>query len=472
MSGHEGPRRRAGSSDRIYDAVGIGAGPFNLGFAALAEDVPELDVLVLDAGEGFAWHPGMMLEGTHLQVPFMADLVTMADPTHRLSFLNYLKGAGRLYPFYIREDFYPLRAEYDAYLRWAAGELDGVRFGHSVETCTHEDGLYHLGVRTVEGWDTVRCRNLVLGTGTSPHVPEAVSAAAMATGAAFHSSDFRDHRATLNGVRRLAVVGSGQSAAEVFVELLENLGDDQTLAWATRSDRFFPLEYTKLTLEMTSPDYIDHFHGLAQPVRDRLSAKQKGLYKGINADLVDRIHDLLYERSVSGAVPVRIMASTALESLAPPPRGAPGLRLGLRNADDGGAHQVEADAVVLATGYRYREPGFLAGIHQRLRRLPDGRLDIDRQYGAGVHGDIMVQNAELHTHGFTAPDLGMGAYRNSIILNRLAGRDHFHVERRVAFQEFGTPDHGSPGPLHREAAAGHAAHRTHPQPTDLQEAAR
>ena len=68
----------------------------------------------------FRWHPGMMLEGATIQVPFLADLVTMADPTSPYSFLTYLKATGRLYPFYIRESFYPLRAEYDAYCRWVA----------------------------------------------------------------------------------------------------------------------------------------------------------------------------------------------------------------------------------------------------------------------------------------------------------------------------------------------------------------
>ena len=34
-----------------------------------------------------------------------------------------------------------------------------------------------------------------------------------------------------------------------------------------------------------------------------------------------------------------------------------------------------------------------------------------------------MQNAEEHTHGLAAPDLGMGAYRNSIIVNAMCGRE-------------------------------------------------
>jgi lysine N6-hydroxylase len=422
--------------DRIWDAVGIGAGPFNLGFAALADTAPGLEVLVLERAEEFAWHPGMMLEGTHLQVPFMADLVTMADPAHPLTFLNHLKDTGRLYPFYIRENFYPLREEYNNYLRWAAARLPSVRFGAHVAAARYADGLYELDVHTGDGVSTVRTRRLVLGTGTTPHLPASVPAWVLGTGAAVHSSGYRPARSAIAAGSRIAVVGSGQSAAEVFADLLGTLGPEQHLQWVTRSPRFFPLEYTKLTLEMTSPEYIDHFHGLPQGTRDALSASQKGLYKGINAELIDEIHELLYRRQVSGHAPVTLRAATSLQGIEHPD-GA--LELQLRNQDDGGEFSTVADTLVLATGYAYREPAFLAGLGERINRFADGRLDVDRNYAGNNDGDVLVQNAELHTHGFTAPDLGMGAYRNSVIINRILGYEHYAVEKRIGFQSFGSP---------------------------------
>ena len=428
----------------VWDAVGIGAGPFNLGFAALASSVQDLRVLVLESADELAWHPGMMLDGAHLQVPFMADLVTMADPTNPLSFLNHLKETGRIYPFYIRENFYPLREEYNNYLRWAAAKLPSVRFGHHVAAARHVDGVYELDVHTSEGAHTVRTRKLVLGTGTVPYVPASVPEHLLASGQVVHSSGYREASERVAASGRIAVVGSGQSAAEIFADLLGRLPADGQLEWVTRSARFFPLEYTKLTLEMTSPEYIDHFHGLPQGTRDRLSASQKGLYKGINADLIDEIHEMLYRRSVSGHRPVTLRAATALESVSTCDGS---LGLGLRNQDDGGAFTTHADSLVLATGYGYREPAFLAGIDQRLNRLPDGRLDVDRDYAITPEGDVLVQNAELHTHGFTAPDLGMGAYRNSVIINRLLGRAHYRVETRIGFQHFGSPATGA-NPAH------------------------
>ena len=73
-------------SDCIYDIIGVGIGPFNLGLAALLEPVAEINALFLEQKTQFHWHPGLLIEGTTIQVPFLADLVTMADPSSRFSF--------------------------------------------------------------------------------------------------------------------------------------------------------------------------------------------------------------------------------------------------------------------------------------------------------------------------------------------------------------------------------------------------
>ena len=70
-----------------------------------------------------------------------------------------------------------------------------------------------------------------------------------------------------------------------------------------------------------------------------------------------------------------------------------------------------------------------------------GRFAATRDYSVDREGRIFVQNGEEHTHGHAAPDLGMGAYRNSVILRAVLGREVYPVEERVAVQTFGVPDH-------------------------------
>ncbi|MFF3937768.1 lysine N(6)-hydroxylase/L-ornithine N(5)-oxygenase family protein [Streptomyces phaeofaciens] len=416
---------------KAYDFVGIGLGPFNLGLACLTEPIDALDGVFLESKPDFEWHAGMFLDGAHLQTPFMSDLVTLADPTSPYSFLNYLKEKGRLYSFYIRENFYPLRVEYDDYCRWAAGKLTSVRFSTTVAEVTYDetDALY--AVRTTAG-DVYRARRLVLGTGTSPYVP---AACADLGGDFLHNSRYMQHRAELQKKDSITIVGSGQSAAEIYLDLLGEIDvHGYRLNWVTRSPRFFPLEYTKLTLEMTSPEYIDYFRALPEDTRYRLTAQQKGLFKGIDGDLVNEIFDLLYQKNLGGPVPTRLLTNSALND-ATYDNGT--YTLSFRQEEQEKDFTLESQGLVLATGYHYAEPAFLAPIQDRLVRDSRGSFDVARNYAIDVTGrGVFLQNAGVHTHSITSPDLGMGAYRNSSIISELLGSEYYPVEKTIAFQEF------------------------------------
>ncbi|WP_031060218.1 lysine N(6)-hydroxylase/L-ornithine N(5)-oxygenase family protein [Streptomyces sp. NRRL F-5527] len=418
----------------VHDFVAIGLGPFNLGLACLTEPIDELDGVFLESKPDFEWHAGMFLDGAHLQTPFMSDLVTLADPTSPYSFLNYLKEKGRLYSFYIRENFYPLRVEYDDYCRWAAAQLGSVRFGTTVTEVTWDETAEVYVVATDTG-ATYRGRHLVLGTGTVPYVPEPCRGL---EGGLFHNARYTRRKAELLGKKSVTIVGSGQSAAEIYYELLSEIdAHGYQLNWVTRSPRFFPLEYTKLTLEMTSPDYIDYFRALPEDTRYRLEKQQKGLFKGINSDLIDAIFDLLYQKNVESGgrgVPTRLLTNSSLTSA----RYEDGTyTLGFRQDEQGKDFEIATEGLVLATGYHYEQPAFLEPVRDRLRFDSHGRFDVARNYAIDVTGrGVFLQNAGVHTHSITSPDLGMGAYRNASIIRELLGAEYYPVEKSIAFQEF------------------------------------
>ncbi|MGA5178355.1 lysine N(6)-hydroxylase/L-ornithine N(5)-oxygenase family protein [Streptomyces pseudogriseolus] len=418
----------------VHDFVAIGLGPFNLGLACLTEPIDELDGVFLESKPDFEWHAGMFLDGAHLQTPFMSDLVTLADPTSPYSFLNYLKEKGRLYSFYIRENFYPLRVEYDDYCRWAAAQLGSVRFGTTVTEVTWDETAEVYVVATDTG-ATYRGRHLVLGTGTVPYVPEPCRGL---EGGLFHNARYTRRKAELLTKKSVTIVGSGQSAAEIYYELLSEIdAHGYQLNWVTRSPRFFPLEYTKLTLEMTSPDYIDYFRALPEDTRYRLEKQQKGLFKGINSDLIDTIFDLLYQKNVESGgrgVPTRLLTNSSLTSA----RYEDGTyTLGFRQDEQGKDFEIATEGLVLATGYHYEQPAFLEPVRDRLRFDSHGRFDVARNYAIDVTGrGVFLQNAGVHTHSITSPDLGMGAYRNASIIRELLGAEYYPVEKSIAFQEF------------------------------------
>jgi lysine N6-hydroxylase len=424
---------------KIYSLIGIGIGPFNLGLAALTEPITDISTLFFDQSDSFDWHPGLMLPNATLQVPFMADLVTLADPTNKYSFLNFCKQTGRLYPFYIRENFNVLRKEYNCYCQWVATQLSNVRFGHEVVAIAYNNNLYEVTVRRSKTGkaETYYAQRLVLGTGTQPYIPAFIDVSQ--TPHVIHTSQYLLHKKELQESDSVAVIGSGQSAAEIFQDLLPYTQQGMQLSWFTRSPRFYPMEYSKLTLELTSPEYVDYFYNLPEEKRKKLLSKQNALYKGINYDLINDIFDQLYEMSVDNtSLPVNIRSNMRLENITPADEDG-AYDLLFTETEQQEPYQCQAGYVVLATGYKYREPAFLQGIANRINRQPDGLFEVQRDYTIDVNdNEIFVQNAELHTHGFVTPDLGMCAYRNAHIINKVTGREVYHIEKRIAFQTFGT----------------------------------
>lgn len=198
------------------------------------------------------------------------------------------------------------------------------------------------------------------------------------------------------------------------------------------------MEDTKLTLELTSPEYVRHFHGLPEEMRDRLGREQRGLYKGISMSTIDEIYETLYRESVDRTVPTTLLANTAVVG-SEYDAGNDEVRLTLRHEETGETSERTAQQLVLATGYAPRDPEFLEPVENLVARDTAGRFDVDLEFHVDtLGGRIFVQNAEEHTHGLTAPDLGMGAWRNATILRQITGREVYPIERSIAFQDFGT----------------------------------
>ncbi|GAA3531832.1 SidA/IucD/PvdA family monooxygenase [Amycolatopsis ultiminotia] len=424
---------------RRFDLAGVGIGPFNLSLAALAEPL-DADVVLFDARPEFRWHPGMLVDGATLQVPFLADLVSLVDPTSRHSFLNYLRAHGRLLPFYFAERFHLSRAEYDDYGRWAAGRLPSCRFGHEVTGMRWVPGAEAFEL-TVTGTDPVLASSVVLGVGTSPSVPEPLRDLVDDPGVrVLHSADYLTHRAALLAAERVSVVGSGQSGAEVFLDLLRARSTVDGLRWLARTPAFAPMEYSKLGLEQFTPDYTAFFHGLPGSVRDELVPAQWQLYRGIDAETMAAIHDELYRRSIGGRWPgavltpgVEVVSANAVDD---------GIELGLRHVQQGSTATHRTSAVVSATGYAETPLGpLLNGLGDAVCGDASGRLVIDADYRVRlrepVRGPLFVQNAERHTHGPGAPDLGLGAWRAAAILNSVCGKPVYDLPERTAFTTFG-----------------------------------
>lgn len=426
-------------TDEVYDIVGIGLGPFNLGLAALLDGI-EADGLFLEQRPEFKWHEGMLIEGTTLEVPFLADLVTLADPTNPYSYLNYLRETGRIYEFYFYETFQIPRREYDDYLRWASERLGSCQFDRRVESVrwNASEKLFVLTAVHPETGEVheYRAADVALGVGSQPHVPDTLGDHPASD--VFHTASYLHRRERCLDADSITVVGSGQSAAEVFLDLLDHQPEGgYRLDWLTRSDGFFPMEYSKLGLQHFTPEYTQYVYDLPQETKDELIPDQDLLYKGIDPDTSAEIYDLLYRRSIGDREPdIGLFATTEVSAIEETNRG---YRLACEQTQTEREFTHESEVVVLGTGYERPTPDCLDPLSDRIAYDDHGRFRITEDYRLElprIEGRAFVQNAELHTHGVGTPDLGLGCYRNTHIVNQLLGREIYPLDTDTVYQDF------------------------------------
>ena len=433
-----------------YDVIGVGIGPFNLSLACLTQPIKDLDCLFLESRDQFNWHDGTLLETATLQTPFLCDLVTLADPTNEFSFLNYLKQTGRIYAFYAvlldTDNFFVLRNEFNRYYRWAAGRLDNVVFNRDVEEIDYDEasGLYRVTcLNTKMGQrKTLLARRVVLGSGMVPNVPDACEAH---SDGIVHTADYMRHREALRTKSSITIVGSGQSAAEVYYDLLGDIDrHGYRLNWLTRSSRLVPRELTKLTLQMTTPDYADYFYALPRPKRAALVEEIKAIFQGINPSLINDIYDLRYRKRLNGDVDTMLMSNTEITACARD-EATGRFQLTFRQSEEDKTFALESEALILGTGYRFKAPAYLAPLKERINWSDNGRIAVARNGSIDTTGGgIFIQNAEIHADGYLPPDLGQSCYRNSVIIREVLGKPYYPIEQSTAFQRFSSPE-SSPG---------------------------
>ncbi len=423
----------------MYDLVGVGIGPFNLSLAALLDDIPEVKTIFFDQKSRFDWHPGMLIVGTRLQVPFMADLVTLADPTNQYSFLNYLSKKNRLYPFYFLQRLDIPRREYNDYCQWVAHELKNCRFGNKVVELDYiqNEEIFLVRVEEIKTKETItyRCKNLVLGTGSVPAMPKSFQG--LSPEHVFHTAEFLNHQDRCRKAKSITVIGSGQSAAEVFRELLkEQMEHQYQLNWITRSRSFLSMDESKLSVEQFSPDYVNYFYQFPQEQKDQIFATQDLLYKGISSHTITDIYNLLYEHSVSGEeINVGLQVLTEVK----------------RIQEKGDHYEIlchqwqqkkdfthESEIVIVGTGYRPNIPDFIHNLESHIHWDDKGRYEVEADYRLrlDIPNQIYVHSGISHSHGVGSTNLGLAVHRNKIIINHLIGKEVFPIYNKYVFQNF------------------------------------
>ncbi len=174
-----------------------------------------------------------------MQISFLKDLATPRNPQSQFTFVNYLFEKGRLQQFINLGTFLPSRAEYEDYLRWCAGQFEGsgrVEYGVEVESVkVAEKGVdgkvrsFEVVGRGEDGGKIVRrARHVVVAVGGRPVIPEILRGLKHVAHSSQFSSTIKEIEEREGGRKlKFAVIGNGQSAAEIFNDLWERFPESE-----------------------------------------------------------------------------------------------------------------------------------------------------------------------------------------------------------------------------------------------------
>lgn len=482
----------------VVDVVGVGFGPANMAVAAaLSELSPDEapNAVFLDSATGPQWHSGMLLPNAKLQVSYVKDLVTLRNPCSPLSFLNFLVAHDRIQDFFNRGSSEPLRIEFAAYLQWAAESLrEWVHYSHRVtsvepiiapsdtadmdksggrtgtDATSQEIIGYTVRAQTPDGPRIYIARDVVLACGLQPFTPPAFGQHERL----IHSADYlhridklpidsqpvkqvntgmrevttrkeATHAPGRDSKTQLVVIGGGQSAAEICLNLRERFPSAQVHLVHSRFG-LIPSDATPYANRIFDHASVDRLYYAPTEVRDRLNTIHRNTnYSVVHEDTIQALYDAQYADQWVGNERIVIHNASRIKSIceetrplessdpasvaAKPPR----LTVEISHDLDGTCTRITADAVIAATGYQPLDPAELLGsAGNQVQRDTAGRILATRDYRVQWNrpdaGRLFVLGVTGHQHGLAATLLSDVALRAGEITSSLleAANSHHH----------------------------------------------
>ncbi|KAJ4414077.1 PAK- GC kinase Sid1 [Gnomoniopsis sp. IMI 355080] len=303
---------QASDVNSVHDLVCVGFGPASLAIAVAIHDSLEAgtlqkapNVLFLEKQPNFAWHAGMLLPGAKMQISFMKDMASLRDPRSHFTFLNYVHKQDRLLDFINLDTFLPARTEYEAYLRWCASHFDDVvRYNSEVVSVSPDEDANGVKTFTVVerngktgAVSTHRARNVVLAIGGQASIPKPLPAKSPRV---IHSSQYAYMLPKLlsdrNAPVKVAVIGAGQSAAEIFNNV-SNMYPNSKTYMLMKQEFIKPSDDSPFVNGIFNPEFVDRLYPKPSTYRANLIKEAKATNYGVvRLGLIETLFEMMYDQ--------------------------------------------------------------------------------------------------------------------------------------------------------------------------------
>lgn len=432
--------------DEVHDVICVGFGPASLAIAVALHD--EIDsgsralptrspkVCFLERQPRFAWHAGMLLPGAKMQITFIKDLATLRNPRSEFTFLNYLHNKDRLVQFTNLGTFLPQRIEYEDYMKWCAGWFeDVVEYDQEVLAVEPSKSLsdgkpdsFKVISRNSVTQEVThrRAKHVVIAIGGKPNIPKCLP---QSHPRVIHSSQYATsiHKIIQPGNKppRIAVIGAGQSAAEIFHNIPSRFPQSKSFL-LIRGAALRPSDDSPFVNEIFDPARVDDVYSQEPKLRAEAIALDRGTNYGVvRPELLEEIYTEMYTQRLQhdseDQWPHRILNHRTVTGMSDVQMtGGPCMQL--RTRDESGRYRKDrrspeenlyVDLVVVASGYtRNAHEDMLKG----LRHLMPGGDEEGKRWAVGrdyrvefeegaINPDagVWLQGCNESTHGVSKP---------------------------------------------------------------------
>lgn len=452
--------------EELHDLVCVGFGPASLAIAVALHDAlegsdPSLEIPVLQARppkvaflekqSQFAWHAGMLLPGARMQITFMKDMATLRNPRSEFTFINYLHQKNRLVEFCNLDTFLPQRIEYEDYMKWCASWFEEVvQYNQEVTKVVPEKSPNGTGEITAFNvistnlqtgkTETRRAKHVVIAAGGRPNLPAPFPSNHPRVN---HSSQF-SYISTkilpdLQRPYNVAVIGNGQSAAEIF-DFIHGHYPNARTRLLIKGGALRPSDDSPFVNEIFNPSRVDSTFS-REPARRATTIKEDKAtnYGVVRLNLLERIYETLYlQRIRYGNSPEaesfwahRILPYRCVTNVEDSPVAKGGIRLHVQDRSplylsdipdtEERTEILDVDAVFVATGY-HRD------LHETLLKdarhlMPggdskDAKWKVGRDYQLWFEDKKVGENAGVWLQGCCESTHGLSDSLLSILANR------------------------------------------------------
>jgi L-ornithine N5-oxygenase len=425
-----------------YELIGVGFGPAGIALATAIDDAreerpgttPWRSVFLEEAAADTAWQGELLLPETDIQHHFLRDFATPRNPRSRYTFANYLKEEGRLFSFGLQGGN-PGRIEWADYCRWICAQLsDRVLHRHRVTAIEPLDAgsgkpIDLLRIRALnldrKSEHTLLAENVVACVGRRPQVPELYEP--WLGERAFHSHTFLTSMSAIPAGEgpTIAVIGSGESAIEIILYLLDRYPRSEFLS-IHRNSGFRLHDAGAFSNEIFFPEAVDCFYPLPKKARRTLIEEAKLTnYSAVDCDVGKALYRRIYEDRILGRNRVEMIRRSNVREVT---RRDGRFELTVEDMYREVSRRVEADVLVLCTGYFDEAvPSVLDGVRPLLELDDEGNLDVSRDYevhtAERLRAGIFVNGTNELTHGISdATSFSMMCLKAARTLERLEAR--------------------------------------------------